>query len=360
MQIRNFWKFLPVVFFYFITACNQTSSPAIDNSFQSSDGIIFASDRDGKETYYYMAPDGSNAQTINLGELEAKRLTSKLTWSSTLNKFFVSALQDGNSDIFSIDPDGNNLKNLTQSEGYFNASPIPSPDGKQIAFIKSTIDSEIYLMDPDGSNAINITNWPSDHANIVWGPDSSKIFFSSMRPGVPNIYSAEIKNLKLTNISNGSGLDGSFSISPDGKKIAFDSDRDGYMDIFVVNSEGGDARNLTNSQDIRDVEPIWSPDGEFIVFRSDQDGGSDIYIISVSDNSVKNLTQTPQITETEISWSPDSNFLIFVAKTDAQLEIFRIGLDGSKPINLSQNSANDYSPIWVNDFLISGAPNSTE
>ena len=47
------------------------------------------------------------------------------------------------------------------------------------------------------------------------------------------------------------------SISPDGKTVAFS-----YKgDIYLVDSEGGEARQLT-SNPAYDYSPVWSPDGK--------------------------------------------------------------------------------------------------
>ena len=49
-----------------------------------------------------------------------------------------------------------------------------------------------------------------------------------------------------------------YKIQPDGSKIAFVSDRDGNYDIFVMDADGSNPTNLTNSP-ADDVMPAWSP-----------------------------------------------------------------------------------------------------
>ncbi|UCE07365.1 MAG: hypothetical protein JSW07_04865, partial [bacterium] len=64
-------------------------------------------------------------------------------------------------DICIIDGKGKHFKNLTRGLNYINQHPRFTPDGKSIIFdsIKFN-DSEIYKVDIDGKNLKNLTNHP--------------------------------------------------------------------------------------------------------------------------------------------------------------------------------------------------------
>src|SRR5262245_49179084 len=69
---------------------------------------------------------------------------------------FVSA-RDENFEIYAMDADGNNERNLTNKRGN-DWAPAWSPDGTQIAFISDRDGSwDIFLMNADGSNQHNLT-----------------------------------------------------------------------------------------------------------------------------------------------------------------------------------------------------------
>ena len=90
------------------------------------------------------------------------------------------------------------------------------------------------------------------------------------------------------------------SWSPDGERIAFDSGK-GNSHIYVVDAEGGDPRRLTNNRH-DDWKPSWSPDGKRIVFVSNRDESRDIYVIDADGENLQNLTNSPLTQEYDPAW----------------------------------------------------------
>src|SRR5581483_3869163 len=98
--------------------------------------------------------------------------------------------------------------------------PDISPDGSKIVFVSNRDGKgEIYIMDADGSNQRNLTNNPANDDSPAWSPDGSMIAFQSDREGTVCIYimNADGSNVRRVTTNPGARADWSH----DGKRIAF-------------------------------------------------------------------------------------------------------------------------------------------
>lgn len=96
-------------------------------------------------------------------------------------------------------------------------------------------------------------------------------------------------------------------ISPNGEQIAFS-----YQgDIFVVNSKGGEAKQLT-AHAAHDYIPIWSPDGKQIAFSSNRHGNFDVFIMNAEGGQPKRLTYHSSH-DSPYDFSPDGKKIVFGA-----------------------------------------------
>jgi TolB protein len=77
----------------------------------------------------------------------------------------------------------NRITNLTQGPGNDNF-PAWSPKGDRIAFVSDRDgDYEIYSIRPDGTDLRRLTRTPGLDAHLAWSPDGQWIAFASGRMG---------------------------------------------------------------------------------------------------------------------------------------------------------------------------------
>lgn len=93
--------------------------------------------------------------------------------------------------------------------------------------------------------------------------------------------------------------------SPDGSTIAFMCGRYVHVDICVMNADGSDIVNLTESARA-DWSPSWSPDGSRLVWAPSMNTKyqfGDLWRMRADGSGKTRLTRTPQIDEFEPDWT---------------------------------------------------------
>ena len=205
--------------------------------------IFFQSHRDGNAEIYVMNVDGSNP--VNLSNHPAEDSHPKLSADGSRLIFDSKRNHAEFEEIFEMDIDGKNLVQKTDFNEIDSYSSI-SPDGKQILWRRilpsggdkkisaSGRNSEIFIMDRDGSNVRNLTNNPAFDGYPFFSPDGKKVVFSSTRDRLENSGDVYDSNIYVMN-TDGSKLERLTDTIPyveqvrpmwssDGKSIIFNRD----------------------------------------------------------------------------------------------------------------------------------------
>ncbi len=235
----------------------------------------------------------------------------------------------------------------------------------RIAFMstRNEDNGEIFLVNSDGRRVRRLTKHLQYDAVPAWSPDGQKIAFMSFRDEHRfqgrgairgEIYVMNSDGTNPINLTQSPGrADGSPSWSPDGKQIAFHS----TWDIWRMDADGANPHNLTN-HDAGDGYPEWSPDGRQIVFTSDRDRNWEIYVINADGTNPINLTNHPA-EDGRPDWSPDGLQIAFDSNRagdwakdrNDNWEVYVMNADGTSPINLTNHPAEDSRPDWSPDGL---------
>ena len=186
-------------------------------------------------------------------------------------------------------------------------------------------------------------------ANLyVYASDAPSIAFSSNRDGDYDIYIMDINGKNLQNLTNSSTHEFKPAFSPDGQRMAYVSSRhDGYLEIYVMNLNTKVSYRLTHYPG-HDDNPAWSPDGRWIAFDSTREGTYDIYKIEPDGENLQRLTHAVVDRNYNAAWSPDSQSIAFASFREAP-GIYIMDADGGNQRRLANQPQSGHTPSWSPD-----------
>lgn len=267
---------------------------------------------------------GAKPFRLTAGDGQHSFIESGLAWSPDSSR--VAFLSDANSSqeqLFVAAVPNGKPRRLTNLKGYMTA-PEWAPDGKHIAFLYAengggggpleavpaqtgAIESEMHnqlltIVDASGSGGPHQLSPPELNIyEFSWSPDGSR-FAAVAAPGpadnnwwIAQLYSCDAHSgqMKLLHHPPPQRQLAVPRWSPDGKQIAFlggimsDQGFNGG-DIFIVDSQGGEPRNLTPDRKRTPTWIGWRNDGELLL-TEDVDGGSAISLLRTASGQSETL-----------------------------------------------------------------------
>jgi Tol biopolymer transport system component/C-terminal processing protease CtpA/Prc len=193
-----------------------------------------------------LSPDGKKIAVVSRGEIfaasskdggDAARVTNTVApesfaaWSPDSRKLVYSSEREGRLQIFQYDFGTESETQLTKTGDDF--SPVYSPDGKYIAFIRSA--RALWIYDVNTRQERELCKFYTDPTpligkrTIAWSPDNKWLAFLT--------YSPETRS---------------------------------YTNVSVVPASGGEARPISFIANSNSNSLSWSPDGSFILFDTNQ------------------------------------------------------------------------------------------
>lgn len=262
------------------------------------------------------------------------------------NKIVFHSNRDGDFEIYTINPDGSQISQLTNNNDK-DKFPVFSKNGTKISYISDQGGStSLKVMDVDGSNKQTLTTATFStygrYPLSSWSGDSEQIIFA--RDGIRKIDS-DGGNETLLSEHRGR----SPSWSHDGNLIAYIDYI--YPTLVIMDSNGSIKDTLAGNgmqPDTTNV-PKWSPDDNTLVASNQINGQNELFLINSDGSNFRMLTNEPSSDETFPSWSPDGNRVVFQSDIYGD-EIFIMTVD-------TNNDQFDWERITINSTdVVDGAP----
>lgn len=274
-----------------------------------------------------------------------------------------SSNRTGNYDIYVIDTNGENLRNLTNHPAYDDQSTW-APDGRSFAFVSDRDGNyDIYVMKVNETEPRRLTNHPALDRDPAWSPDGSSIAFRSRRdrPLDSDIYKIDINGENLQRLTDEGKYNFFPAWSPDGERIAFYSHRNNWIGIYLMNADGTRIRPIINQHG--GGTPCWSPDGKQIAYAVGL-MGSGIYIMGVNGQNPRRMSPV-NIWSHNPAWSPDGSWIAYDAEIEnpgnnpnVDVNIYTVSVEGGEPRQITKHAGKDRYPAWVPEGFLSVSPSA--
>ena len=285
--------------------------------------LMVASIESGKEQLWYRTGGSDGAKLIS----ESSQRKGMPEWFPDNNSFAYSADADGRFQIYIRDLDGN-TRQITSSN-FTAASPVVSPDGRQIAYVSNIDQANIYQTDIDSGKHAMLTQGVNMHLFPTVSHDGRHLAYQALNDSTQFMTS----QLKLDLLTNDEAVprptfDKSgccLQWSPDGEELAYIRRNSGEFNIFKAGLTDSTEQQVTTSGisfPLFAIAPFgldytvfgWSPDGSRIAFISRQLGKDSVWTVATDGSNAKMIAEAEGGTTKVVSptWSPDGSSIAFL------------------------------------------------
>lgn len=270
------------------------------NDYQSisltADATSLIAVRAEQEAHLWVTPaeDASRAKQLTSG-FEKFDGVWGINWT-TDGKIIYEAAPSGKFEVWRIDADGRNLKQLSGEVGVM----VTSPNGKYLVY-QSHDDDGTGLFGFDWSNGEKKRLTTGADIWAAFSPDGRWIIFTRYADNVA-LWKVSIDGGEAIKLTNFPGLPTSPTVSPDGKFIAFHREKSGTMShlpLAVIAFEGGEI-----------IKEFDGPIGKF-----------------------KGMGKST------LQWTPDGQSLDYAVTRNGVSNLWRQPLDGSPPVQITNFEA---------------------
>ncbi|HMS42379.1 MAG TPA: hypothetical protein PKE69_19250, partial [Pyrinomonadaceae bacterium] len=328
---------------------------------------------DGKRLVFYSRDEKNQRDlwTISIEGGNAVQITNDLAfdwspvWSPEGNFIYFCSNRNGAASLWRIEVD--------QKSGKPNGEPEPlsstpaqswlltlSKDGKNLIYVRRSRIENIHRAEFDpvkmqivGKNEA-VTEGTKRTRTPSFSPDGNTIVFYVTGETQEDIISVKQGETKWNFLTNDAARDRTPRFSPDGNQIVFYSNHNGRYEAFLMNADGTNRRQITETEGKGVNYPLFSPDGKRLAYSSIENQS---YIINLeTDFAAQTPFQFPPLNEkgdyfVSWSWSPDGKKIAGWSGNELDIETAELYLYSTENNSYEKVSDNFNRPAWLADNI---------
>lgn len=262
---------------------------------------------------------------------------------------------DGTSwDIWSIRPDGTELKKVTSGRGNERSAAV-SPNGRELVYIDDRRTLQLMDMASGKSRALPLPK--AIYGQPAWHPNGNAIIYVVFEV-VPHDRS-EIWLLPRNGAGNWQQPRRLAAyppmrlfprILPDGSAFIFcafhrNERNEVVEELGLQQLDGKGGRMLTNDG-LDSFAPALDPTGKMVAYSSNRGGDYNIWSLSLLTGKKEQITKSVSW-DAEPSWSPDGDGLVFISSREDGRQLWLKRTLADKAVQLTHLKGGAMEPVWV-------------
>ncbi len=295
-------------------------------------------------------------------------LTRALAWGPDSRWLIVAASPSGTEPyaLMAYPIDGGEPRKLTNppaETAVADTSPVLSPDGRQVAFLRNRTwgvrccgafaDGDVFVLpisrDMSAAGAPRQVSAEKCCVSDVAWARNGEILYVVRRDGAQRVMRTASSRLAVPRLVPSLGPVGrDIVVSPQGDRIAYSTS---VISSQILRLELGGARVGPVpfiSSSYGDLDPRFSPDGKRIVFVSGRSGPWSLWVCDADGSNPVEVVSLPGGVGAP-RWSPDGAEIAFDGRAADNSDIWVVSAGGGKPRRLTSHPANDINAAWSHD-----------